>query len=293
MPYPYLTKLPIWVNSCTHGQVSDTAILDNSEDDNLILQVLSGRCNVICKGEHRVLTTRSVLFLGRNTRAELIADQDQPCRFVSLVYRNARMQPFLDLNRLCLNAPLVDSFFVQKTRFCTLEDRSYINMTLGEIRYEWENDLSEKETAIRAAMENLFVKLARAFHSINRFTGVRYLTDAKNMMFRHFQQSLSVQTIANEVGISRSYLEALFNRYMRGSIVDYLHAVRCDHAAQLLTSTRFPVIEIALDSGFNNRQHFTRVFREIYGSTPSDYRKRNRHVLENVPNHHTPNHSDG
>ena len=283
MPYPYLTKLLVWVSSCAHGQVSDSAILENGEDDNLILQVLSGRCNVICKGENRVLTTRSVLVLGRSTRAELIGDGDQPCRYVYLVYRNTRTQPSLDLNRLCLVAPLVDSFFVQKTRFCTLDDRSYINVTLGEIRYEWENDLREKETALRAAMENLFVKLARAFHSINRFAGVRYLTDAKNVMFRHFQQPLSIQTIANEVGISRSYLEALFNRYMRGSIVDYLHAVRCDHAAQLLTSTRFPVIEIALDSGFNNRQHFTRVFREIYGSTPSEYRKRNRFVLKKTP----------
>jgi len=55
-----------------------------------------------------------------------------------------------------------------------------------------------------------------------------------------------------------------------------VHAVRCDHAAKLLTTTGFPIIEIAMDSRFNNRQHFARVFREIYGVTPSVYRKLNR-----------------
>jgi AraC-like DNA-binding protein len=280
MPYPYLTELPIWIATCTQQQMTGEIDLDNGADDNSILQVLSGRCTVTCNGEHRVLVTRSVLFLGRDTRAEITGDADQPCRYILLVYSNAHARPYMDLNRLCLNAPLVDSFFAQKTRFCTLEDRTYINMTLGEIRYEWENSMGESETAIRAAMENLFVKLARAFHTTNRFSGVSYLTAAKNIMYRHFQQRLTVETIAGEVGISRSYLEALFNRYMRGSIVDYLHAVRCDHAAQLLTSTRFPIIDIALDSGFNNRQHFSRVFREIYGSTPSEFRKRNRRVLK-------------
>ncbi|HNX61056.1 MAG TPA: AraC family transcriptional regulator [Candidatus Limiplasma sp.] len=277
MPYPYLTELPIWVSSCGQGVVGATLPIQNGLDDNCILQVNSGRCMVICNNERRSLSARSVLFLGRNTSAELLGDPDQECRYTMLTYHNVQSAPYLDLNRLCLTAPLIDSFFAQKTRFCTLEDRQYINVTLGELRYEWENRLSEWKTAIRGAMENLFVKLARSFHSQYRFAGVRYLTEAKNYIFQNFQQSITVESIADAVGISRSYLEALFNRYMRGSIVDYLHAVRCDHAAQLLSTTGFPIIDIAMDSGFTNRQHFARVFRVIYGSTPSEYRKRNEH----------------
>lgn len=274
MPYPFLTVLPVWIASCTRERAEKPVVLENGEDDNLILQILSGRMTVVCNGEQRPLLTRSILFLGRKTRAEIIPDPDQACRYIALVYRNVPAQPFLDLNRLCLNAPLVDSFFAQKTRFCTLEDNCYINLTLGEIRYEWENRLSEMDTAIRAALENLFVKLSRSFHATNRLGSVRYLNDAKKFMHKHFQHDLTVESVAKGVGISRSYLEALFNRYMRGSIVDYLHAVRCDHAAQLLAGTRFPIIDIALDSGFHNRQHFARVFLDVYGATPSAYRKR-------------------
>jgi AraC-like DNA-binding protein len=274
MPYPFLTVLPVWIASCTRERVEKPVQLENGEDDNLILQIISGRMTVVCNGEQRELLTRSILFLGRKTCAEIIPVGNKACRYIALVYRNVQTPPFLDLNRLCLNAPLVDSFFAQKTRFCTLEDKCFVNVTLGEIRYEWENRLSEMDTAVRAAMENLFIKLSRSFHADNRLGSVRYLNDAKKYMHKHFQQDLTVESIALGVGISRSYLEALFNRYIRGSIVDYLHSVRCDHAAQLLANTRFPIIDIALDSGFHNRQHFARVFQEVYGYTPSAYRKR-------------------
>ncbi len=283
MPYPYLSKLPIWISNCEQGSVDSRMPLDNGEDDNLVLQVISGHCTVICNKSRRSLGARSVVFLGRNTCAELISDPDQTCRYLKLVYHNVQSVPYLDLNRLCLDAPMIDSFFAQKGRFCTLDDRQYINVTLGEIRYEWENSLSGRETALRGAMENLFVKLARSFHGQHRFMGVQYLTDAKNYIYKNFQQPLTVDRVAREAGISRSYLEALFSRYMRGTLVDYLHAVRCDHAAKLLSTTGFAIIDIAMDSGFNNRQHFARVFREIYGITPSDYRKRNRRSAGAAP----------
>lgn len=275
MPYPFLTKLPIWIQTCEQGLVGASVHLNTGDGDNCILQVNSGRCNVLWNNESRTLGARSLLFLGRNTHAELIGVPDQECRYVLLMLTMVQSAPYFDLNRLCLAAPLVDSLFAQKTRFCVMEDRQYINMALGELRYEWENNLSEKEMALRSTITNLLVRIARSFNSQNTFAGIRYVTDAKNCIYKYFQQPLTVDTIAKEVGISRSYLEALFSRYMRGSIVDYLHAVRCDHAAKLLTTTGFQIIDIAVDSGFNNRQHFARVFRGIYGSTPTEYRKLN------------------
>ena len=276
MPYPYSTKLPIWIQTCEQGSVNESVRLECGDAENCIVQINSGNCNVVCNNEKRSVGARSVIFLGRNTLAELRGTSGQECRYVLLLLGMVQSPPFIDLNRLCLFAPMVDSFFAQKGRFCIMEDRQYINMSLGEVRYEWENDLGEKETALRGSLEHLLVRVARSFYSQNCYTGIRYVTDAKKFISKSFQQHVSVERIAETIGISRSYLEALFNRYMRGSIVDYIHSVRCDHAAKLLANTGFPIIDIAMDSGFNNRQHFARVFREVYGMTPSDYRKLNR-----------------
>ena len=276
MPYPYLTKLPLWIQECKQGFVGESTQLSCTDDENSIIQISSGNCQVFWHTESHALSARSVIFLGRNTQAELRAMPGQECRYVLLTLEMTQSAPAIDLNRLCLSAPMIDSFFAQKGRFCVMEDRQFINMALGEVRYEWENDLREKETALRSSLENLLVRIARSFYSRNCYTGIRYVTDAKKFIYKSFQQPITVEGIAQNIGISRSYLEALFNRYMRGGIVDYVHAVRCDHAAKLLTTTGFPIIEIAMDSGFNNRQHFARVFREIYGVTPSVYRKLNR-----------------
>ena len=283
MPYPFLTKLPIWIQTCELGSIDTSLCLRCDEEQNYIVQIISGHCNVLWHNEKRSMSARSLLFLGRSTHAELVRSAEQECRYVLLALKMVQSAPYLDLNRLCLAAPLVDSFFAQKTRFCVLEDRQYINMALGEIRYEWENGLGEKETALRSTISNLLVRIARCFYSQNCFTGIKYVTDAKKCIYQYFQQPLTVDFIAAEIGISRSYLEALFSRYMRGSIVDYVHAVRCDHAAKLLSTTGFAIIDIAMDSGFNNRQHFARVFREIYGTAPSDYRKLYRNSAGKLP----------
>ena len=45
-----------------------------------------------------------------------------------------------------------------------------------------------------------------------------------------------------------------------------------DHAAYLLNTTSLPIIDIAMETGFNNRQHFTRTFGKLYGMPPHEYR---------------------
>lgn len=276
MPYPYSSILPIWIHTCKQGVIGDSMQLESNPEDNFLLQINSGHCDATMKGETKALGARSLLFLGRNRTVTLTSPPEQECRYTLLGLHRVQSAPYLDLNRLCFSAPLVDSFFAQKGRFCVLEDRQFINMSLGEIRYEWENDLSERDAALRGTLENLFVRLARSFFSQHHVESSRYITQAKSNIHKYFQQPLTVESIAEGIGISRSYLEALFKRYMRGSFVDYVHAVRCDHAAKLLSTTGFPIIDIAMDSGFNNRQHFARVFKEIYGVTPSNYRKLNR-----------------
>jgi AraC-like DNA-binding protein len=272
MPYPNMTTLPIWITYCDRRDIDDRETIDSGPDDNCIIQVVVGKCRSVYQEEESFQNTRSVLFMGRNTSVTLIAEPEKPFQIMLLRYSRTLSEPNLDLNRLCMNVPLIDAFFYKKARFCTLVDREYIYVTMGEICYEWKGALPERDAAINFAMKGLFVKLARSFHAHNRSSGIAYLSKAKKYMAQSFQQTLTVHQIALHVGISRSYLEALFARYDRRGIVEYLHAIRCDRAAFLLSTTHFPVIDIALDCGFNNRQHFTRVFTKVYGMNPKSYR---------------------
>lgn len=273
MPIPSNSTLPIWITHCGRRELNGNETIVSGADENCVIQIISGKCTARHDAESFFQNTRSVIFLGRDTAITLQAGQDKHCQVMLLRYQRRLSLPNIDLTRLCMNVPLVDAFFSKKARFCSLVDQEYIYVTMGEICYEWENSQPERDAAIRYAMKGLFIKLARSFHAHNRSSGIGHLTKAKKYMVRNFQQTLTVPQIASHVGISRSYLEALFAKYDNRGIVEYLHAVRCDRAAFLLSTTHFPIIDIALDCGFNNRQHFARIFNRVYGLAPKTYRK--------------------
>lgn len=82
--------------------------------------------------------------------------------------------------------------------------------------------------------------------------------------------------IANELGVSRSHLARSFREYHRCTMGDYLRSVRVERARQALSETELPLASIALDAGFADQSHFTRVFNRIVGLSPAAYRRANR-----------------
>lgn len=155
-------------------------------------------------------------------------------------------------------------------------DREYIRITFSAIEYEMHHEEQERDRMIHLTLQEFLIKLARSFHAHERPAGVQFLSVARAYIRQHFQQTMTVEEIAAHAGISRSYLTQLFATHLGYSTVEYIQAVRCDQAAYLLRTTRFAIVDIALEAGFNSRQHFARTFRRIYGKTPNAYRREQR-----------------
>lgn len=56
---------------------------------------------------------------------------------------------------------------------------------------------------------------------------------------------------------------------------DYVTELRLDRAKQLINTTDLRMYEISERIGYNNVEHFTRMFKKKYGISPSDYKKQN------------------
>ncbi|WP_226783268.1 helix-turn-helix transcriptional regulator [Oceaniglobus trochenteri] len=56
----------------------------------------------------------------------------------------------------------------------------------------------------------------------------------------------------------------------------YVNRIRMEHAAMHLGSSDRPILDISLDCGIENLSHFYKLFRDVYGNTPSQYRKFHR-----------------
>lgn len=83
---------------------------------------------------------------------------------------------------------------------------------------------------------------------------------------------LSMQKLSSAVGLSRSQISRLMSSMMKMSFPEFLHSLRTNQARKLLKETDKSITDIAFECGFMSQRSFNRVFREVVGMTPSEYR---------------------
>lgn len=102
----------------------------------------------------------------------------------------------------------------------------------------------------------------------------RYVKQAKEYIQGHSGDSrLSLETVAESVGIHSAYLSRLFYEICQVNFVSYVNRCRVEKAEILLKQTKIPVKEVGFKTGFNSMQNFNRVFKKYTGMTPGAYRK--------------------
>ena len=92
----------------------------------------------------------------------------------------------------------------------------------------------------------------------------------------NYQQKFSLTDVAARFYLSPYYLSRLFRRVTGQSIVDYINGRRIEAAQHLLETTDLNISAVAEQTGFASAAHFRRVFREMMGVGPLQYRKSSR-----------------
>ena len=98
----------------------------------------------------------------------------------------------------------------------------------------------------------------------------------------HLQEPLTVEILAEALGLSPTYLSTLFKKETGVAVSEYIRRQRIDTAKTLLQYTEFSCLEIAEYLCFSSDSHFSRIFRQYTGMTPTAFRKANfrQHWLE-------------
>lgn len=96
---------------------------------------------------------------------------------------------------------------------------------------------------------------------------------AHDYIDHHYNEDISASRIAAHFYVSPAHLARAFRSAYDSTITDYIHAVRIAHAKHLLRVTSASVNSIALNVGYPDVNYFSRIFKNITGATPSQYRK--------------------
>ncbi|WP_419888421.1 helix-turn-helix domain-containing protein [Neobacillus niacini] len=91
------------------------------------------------------------------------------------------------------------------------------------------------------------------------------------LLAQRMQETVRVEELAHNIGLSASRLSHLFKENTGESIVEALNRMRIKQAALLLAHTNRNATEAAQDVGFQNYNHFTRQFRKFIGVNPSEF----------------------
>ncbi len=100
------------------------------------------------------------------------------------------------------------------------------------------------------------------------------MLSAKDYIERNLSAELSIDVLADYLGISGSYFSLLFKQHIGETFVEYVTKQRMEMARSLLALSDKSVTQVGQMVGYAERRYFTRVFSKYSGMLPSEYRER-------------------
>ena len=89
----------------------------------------------------------------------------------------------------------------------------------------------------------------------------------------NYNQSITLDDVASFSNISKHHLSREFKKYVGYGFRKHINKVRIQHSLDDLINTDMPLIDIAVNHGFNDTRSYISAFKEIFYTTPTKYRK--------------------
>ncbi|MEO8534466.1 MAG: AraC family transcriptional regulator [Flavobacterium sp.] len=101
------------------------------------------------------------------------------------------------------------------------------------------------------------------------------ILDTMSYVQLHLDENLTVTQLAKRVNQNKDYFSRQFLLHTGERPLNFIHKKRIERAQYLITTTNKTFMEIAMDTGFSNLPHFSKIFKEIVSLTPGEYRNQN------------------
>ena len=96
---------------------------------------------------------------------------------------------------------------------------------------------------------------------------------AQQYVQEHVAEKLNVPAVADGIGVSASYLTALFHKHLEFSPAEYIRRVKLQQSKQLIREGQMNFTEISECLQYSTVHHFSRQFKQMFGMTPTEYAK--------------------
>lgn len=135
----------------------------------------------------------------------------------------------------------------------------------------------EAQTTFRSLHDCImkhYESLTAEIYRTERSKDAMVIEDVKKYILDHYNEDLSVKELADVACVSQNYFSAMFKKETGQNYKAYLTGIRMDEALRLLLNTDLKTYEIGERVGYNNVRRFVDAFKQIYGMSPMDYKRK-------------------
>lgn len=114
----------------------------------------------------------------------------------------------------------------------------------------------------------------------NDFINTRFNSKNKRIqaiheyLMKNYRESVDLKQIASLVSMAEGSLCRFFKMHIGITIFEYLNQIKVEFACKLLMDKNISILDVAIDSGFNNLSYFNKQFKKATSLTPNQYKSR-------------------
>lgn len=229
--------------------------------------IFDGRGEYLLNGKRFPIESGDVCYIPRGTPYATRSNEDAPFKLYYLAFNSPDGLSILNRIGFSENNPVIhtQSDYVKKKfsqiykllAYDSFNNTLKANMLLLDVFYFFSKQI-DKNNEINTN-KNQFIKRA------------------EEIIQQSYTTNISVDTIAKQMHLNRTYLSHLFATIKGITIKQFITICRINKAIELLDNTELTVAQIAQDVGFNDSVSFYRQFKKINGVSPKQHQQAMKH----------------
>ena len=177
---------------------------------------------------------------------------------------------------------------VQRGEISTASFEKFMHQLLKRVQDTYKNVMSDKISV--TSLKNMYAykniemyteAIYECFLQINEkliekfeeYKSKQKIQEALEYIQTHYHKDLNMAVVSNHISMNYSLFSLAFKKYTGINFVNYIKELRINEAKRLLVDTDKKINEISMLVGYENEKHFMKIFKGMYGVSPSEYRK--------------------
>lgn len=246
---------------------SDFVMNPHTRDGYLIHYVTRGHGIFECDSDTYVLNTGDIFMIVPDTPVSYRTLPDDPLAFCWFCFTGSKAEEILPKIGLSSTSPVRH-----------LHSRYSISDLIKQCSDMMESPAPYNDFMVQSFLYQILSNLTDSYSMSRNFEAEKrdiieeHVEKAIGYIRFNYMKPLTIQDIADYVGLERSYFSKIFHKYTGTTAQKYLMHERIQHSCQLLERTSYTLKQISSYVGIKDEYYFSRVFKSETGMSPRQYR---------------------